>query len=491
MPEVRDLVQLVRSRVPLVFVESHEEKRALSILKSAAESLSRQMYVWSVTEGLSRFGETNPGNGSYKEPQELLQYIRNLKYPGIYALLDFHPFMDDPRLTRLIKDTAMSYGDNKQTLVFLSHQIKPPAELEYFSARFELKLPETERITELVLEEARAMSRRNQSRKIMVNREALDLLVKNLAGLSEGEVRRLALSAIEDFSIDSEDVPEISRAKYTLLNRDEVLHFEDHTEKFSEVGGLGKLKAWLDLREPAFKGTTNISARDLPRGCLLLGVQGGGKSLAAKAVAGSWGLPLLRLDFGTLFNKYYGETERKTREALRMAEAMAPCVLWIDEIEKGLAAGDNDGGTSRRLLGTLLTWMAERVAKVFLVATANDITALPSELLRKGRLDEIFFVDLPDGECRAQIFRIHLKRRNLDPADFDLPALVNASLGFSGAEIEQAIIASLYATAGDSGKLDQHTLVVELAATKPLSLIMSEKIQAMRQWASERTVPAH
>lgn len=491
MPEVRDFVKLLRSRIPLIFVESQEEKRALSVLKRAAQSLSTQLYSWTVTEGLSLHGSRDPGEGGYHEPVELLQFIRNMQYPGIYALMDFHPFIEDPRLTRLIKDTAQTYDENAQTLVFISHEIKPPPELEYFSAAFELRLPDKERISELVLEEARLMSRRFQSKKIMVNRQSLEQLVKNLTGLSEGEIRRLARSSIEDFAIDEHDVPEASRSKYALLNRDEVLHFEDHTEKFSEVGGLANFKEWLKKREPAFNGSTDISVRDLPKGCLLLGVQGGGKSLAAKAVAGSWGLPLLRLDFGTLFNKYYGETERKTREALRMAEAMAPCVLWIDEIEKGLATGDNDGGTSRRLLGTLLTWMAERVAKVFLVATANDISALPPELLRKGRMDEIFFVDLPDGECREEIFRIHMQRRGVDMQKFDMPALINASYGFSGAEIEQAVIASLYATAGDAGKLDQHTLIVELAATKPLSLLMSEKIQAMRKWASERTVPAH
>ncbi|MEJ2202280.1 MAG: AAA family ATPase, partial [Desulfuromonadaceae bacterium] len=227
-----------------------------------------------------------------------------------------------------------------------------------------------------------------------------------------------------------------------------------------------------------------------PKGIMLLGVQGCGKSMAAKVVAGAWGVPLLRLDLGAVYNKFYGESERNIRESLQTAEALAPCVLWLDEIEKGLGTSADDGGTSKRVLGTLLTWMAERQGRVFIVATANDIQALPPELIRKGRLDEIFFVDLPDVSVRREVFTIHLQKRQLDPETFDLPALVAASAGFSGAEIEQAIVAGLYSVIGGEGQLDSALLLSELAATRPLAVVMSEQISALRAWAAGRTVPA-
>ena len=231
-------------------------------------------------------------------------------------------------------------------------------------------------------------------------------------------------------------------------------------------------------------------AADLPRGVLLVGVQGGGKSLAAKAVAGLWGLPLLRLDFACLYNKFFGETERNLREALKLAEQMAPCVLWIDEIEKGLASGDHDGGVSQRVLGTLLTWMAERKAPVFMVATANVISRLPPELVRKGRFDELFFVDLPDAEVRADIFRIHLARRELDVAGFDLSQLAAACDGFSGAEIEQAVVSALYAAQAQQQTVNQALLLQSIQSTAPLSVVMAEDLAALRAWADGRTVNA-
>ena len=234
-----------------------------------------------------------------------------------------------------------------------------------------------------------------------------------------------------------------------------------------------------------------VNKSDRPKGVMLLGVQGGGKSLAAKAVAGRLGVPLLRLDFGALYNKYIGESERNLRDALRTADVMAPCVLWLDEIEKGLAMGSgDDGGTGRRLLGSLLTWMAERTSAVFLVATSNDISQLPPELVRKGRLDEIFFVDLPDAEVRREIFRIHLRRRDLDPDRFDLDRLAEASDGFTGAGIEQAVVSALYAARSNQGPPSTSSVIAELEGTQPLSVVMDAQIARLRQWAQGRTVPA-
>ena len=292
--------------------------------------------------------------------------------------------------------------------------------------------------------------------------------------------------------INLEDAQRVLKFKRDALGQGGLLEFEMDTGNFSDIGGLGGLKRWLELRRVAFSGDAAKLGVDPPKGVLLLGVQGAGKSRAAKAIAGSWNVPLMRLDFGVLYNKFQGESERNLREALKQAEAMAPCVLWIDEIEKGLASdgGSSDGGVSRRMLGTVLTWMAERTAKVFLVATANDVTQLPPELLRKGRMDEIFFVDLPDAATRADIFRIHLKKRKLDPAKFDLSQLAVAADGFSGAEIEQAIVAAIYEALATKQALATQLLLAEIAHTRPLSVVMAEKVEGLRQWAAGRTVRA-
>jgi SpoVK/Ycf46/Vps4 family AAA+-type ATPase len=278
------------------------------------------------------------------------------------------------------------------------------------------------------------------------------------------------------------------QAKYRLLDQGGALSFELDTARFSEVGGLRQLKRWLQQRRDVF--LQSDSGLDPPRGILLLGVQGGGKSLAARAVAGLWGLPLLRLDFGALYNKFFGETERNLRSSLATAQAMAPCVLWVDEIEKAIASGDYDSGTSQRVLGTLLTWMAERKEQVFLVATANRIDRLPPELIRKGRLDEIFFVDLPDAETRQQIFAIHLDRRGHAPGLFELARLADASAGFSGAEIEQAVVAGLYLAREQGQTLSTSHLLTEIGRTRPLSVVMAEQLASLRAWAADRTVPA-
>jgi SpoVK/Ycf46/Vps4 family AAA+-type ATPase len=273
----------------------------------------------------------------------------------------------------------------------------------------------------------------------------------------------------------------------------EILVLETGVPDIAALGGLANLKRWLEVRRDIFMNPPESSSLPPPKGVLLLGVQGAGKSLAAKCVAGAWRLPLYRLDFGALYQKYHGETERNIREALAVANAMAPCVLWMDEIEKGVAGdsgGDSDGGVSRRVLGTLLTWMNERTSRVFMVATANDIARLPPELLRKGRFDEIFFIDLPGAPAREDILRIHLRRNKQDPAAFDVARLALRCEGFSGAEIEQAIVAALYETHAAKKKLNNEAIEQELGRTRALSVVMAEKIAELREWARERTVRA-
>lgn len=275
------------------------------------------------------------------------------------------------------------------------------------------------------------------------------------------------------------------------MDMDGVLHYEYSTVAIADVAGLQRLKSWLAERKAVVLNAGAHAGLDAPKGVLLFGVQGGGKSLAAKAIAGAWGLPLLRLDMAALYNKFVGETERNLRDALKLADTMSPCVLWIDEIEKGLAQGDSDNATSKRLLGTLLTWMAERKTQVFLVATSNDISALPPELMRKGRFDEIFFVDLPDAETRRSIFAIHMKKRGLSDKGFDLSALADISDGFTGAEIEQAVVSATYTAAAQGEPVVAAFLANAILNTSPLSVVMAEKMAQLRSWAQDRAVPAN
>jgi SpoVK/Ycf46/Vps4 family AAA+-type ATPase len=322
-----------------------------------------------------------------------------------------------------------------------------------------------------------------------VDVKAIEKLVDNLAGLPLHDVERLTRQAVfNDGALTEDDIKPLLAAKYQLLNRGGTLSFEADTARFADIGGLKNLRRWILQRKAAFDGSA--PELDSPKGVLLLGVQGCGKSLAARAAAGVLGVPLVRLDFGAIFSKWHGESEKNLRESLSSAEALAPCVLWLDEIEKALASGDNDGGTSRRTLGTFLTWLAEQRARVFIVATANDITALPPELVRKGRFDEIFFVDLPSPASRVEIFGIHTKKRGVTLSDADMQALAARSEGFSGAEIEQAVVSALYTAHSNQQAADARLIAQELAATRPLSVVMAEKIAELRDWAAERTVPA-
>jgi len=277
--------------------------------------------------------------------------------------------------------------------------------------------------------------------------------------------------------------------KYELLNRGGALQFEYDTARFSDLGGMNRLKDWLQKRRSAFRGDDAAAHLDPPKGIVLLGVQGCGKSLAAKTTAGIFGVPLLRLDFGAIYDKYHGETERKLRDSLKTADVMSPCVLWIDEIEKGIAGRGGETGTTQRVLGTFLTWMAEKQNQVFVVATANNIAGLPPELVRKGRFDEIFFVDLPNLDNRAAILEIHLQRREQDPETFDVKAIAEHSAGFSGSELEQAIVAALYAAHAQEKQLTTKHILSELELTRPLSVVMQERIAELRNWAAGRTVP--
>jgi SpoVK/Ycf46/Vps4 family AAA+-type ATPase len=487
MNDAHDLELVLKSHIPIVVIETREEQRAVELISRMQFRLGQPIYKWTVTEGLQRLDVNFEAQKFSAKPGDVLGNIKAGANTGIFLLLDFHPYLDDPVHVRLLKDIALVHDRTQQTIVLISHDIQIPPELKNFCAMVELDLPDESSLKKLVKETARSWQTRYKE-KVRADEKSLGLLVKNLSGLTHSEAKRLAHTAIyDDGAITPDDLPEVMKAKYALLNKEGMLHFELNTEKLSNVGGFNRLKTWLRQRQPAFEG--ELKGLDKPKGVLLLGVQGCGKSLAAKAVAGVLGIPLLRLEFAALFNKYHGETERNLRESLKAAEVMAPCVLWIDELEKGLSVGDNDGGTSKRVLGTFLTWMAEKDAAVFIVATANEIDSLPPELVRKGRFDEIFFVDLPDQATREIIFGIHLHRRDYDKTSFDLTRLAEATDGFSGAEIEQSVVSAIYAAHAQQTTLNNNHVMQEIRQTKPLSIVMSERIAALRTWARDRTVP--
>lgn len=493
MPDMHDLEIMLRSRLPVLVIETYEEPRALELVCRAGLSLGKPVFSWSVTEGLKRVDlEHNVAQRLTSELHDALGQIKSTDRAGVYVLCDAHPFfVDNPKNVRLLKEIAMRHERVAHTVVLLSHAIDIPPEVKRYSAQMELSLPNDQQLLSLVSEEASHWSSGNQGRRVKTDSKSLNALVNNLRGLTYSDARRLARGAImDDGAITEDDLPNLNKAKFQLMDMDGVLSFEYDTADFADVGGLARLKDWLQQRKDAFLGDSE-KALDRPKGIMLLGIQGGGKSLAAKAVAGCWHVPLLRMDFGALFNKFIGETEKNLREALKLADMMEPCVLWMDEIEKGLTVDGNDNGTSKRILGTLLTWMAERKARVFIVATSNDISLLPPELIRKGRMDEIFFVDLPTVEIRQMIFSIHLKKRFIDPEGFDLERLAAATEGFSGAEIEQAVVAALYACQALECDLDTQHILNEIVNTSPLSVVMAEKMAQLRAWADARTVSAN
>jgi hypothetical protein len=494
MSELQDLVALIRADTPLIVVETPDEARVVELFRQSLLHVWRALYRWSITEGLRRIdldredpADVAPDAGS------TLQAIRDADQRGIYLLLDFHPYLGYASTQRQLREILQRRGCQPHVLVLVGARIELPPELDAVAVRFSPRLPDANALLKLVREEASAYARENGGRRVEADADAVSRIVRNLQGMSETDARRIARHLIfRDGVLGADDLPELARLKFELLNRSGHLHYEFDTSRFADVAGARRLKRWIEQRRDAFVEGQAPAGLDPPKGVLLLGVQGCGKSLLAKAIAGGFGVPLVRLDFGTLYDKFHGETEKNLRAALASTEQLAPCVLWIDEIEKGLAAGgaDSDGGVSRRVLGYLLTWMAERSSRVFLVATANQVQELPPELLRKGRFDEIFFVDLPDAVTRREVFALHLRKRALRAEDFDLDALATAAAGFSGAEIEQAIVAALYAAHAERLALSTSVLLDALHGTRPLSVVMAEPVAALRQWARERTVPA-
>ena len=487
------LAVLLRARHPVVSIVTHEEQEARTLVENAVRDMGHHLWVWSVIEGVRDglndampISETcNPAAGLY--------WLSTQSLPTIMLLLDVADHMDDPHARRALRrliDHADATGSH---VILLDHTDALPASVRAHATPFELTLPGDADIERLIKGELQGLHRSSPI-EIGMTGKAYRMIIKNLRGLNPRQIRQVIRDVVaEDRRFDDDDLNAILARKRQLVSAEGSLEYIESPATIDDVGGLDNLKHWLAQREQSFGDDASAFGLTPPRGVLMLGVQGAGKSLCAKAIATAWGRPLLRLDPGTLYDRYVGESERRLRGALEQAEAMAPIVLWVDEIEKGFAsaaAQSTDGGLSQRMFGTLLTWMQDHAAPVFMVATANNIEALPPELLRKGRFDEIFFVDLPGPAAREAIFAIHLRKRDRDPAKFDLASLAAASDGFSGAEIEQAILSALHEAFANNTEPSTESIAERLRESPPLSVTMAEKIAGLRAWAKERCVPA-
>ncbi|MCB9137854.1 MAG: AAA family ATPase [Caldilineaceae bacterium] len=486
-----DLDTYIRARYPLLWLVTPEEARASRLITDVAEQQRKRCLFWSYAAGVTNPALPHEQEAGLREPTAVLRAIREADEAGIWVLRDFHPFLKDARVVRELRETALALAASRKTIILLSNVLTIPPELEKEITVVDFDLPgagEMGRELDAMLE---AIERSGNTR-IELDRRGRSHLVQACLGLTLREAElALAKAAIQTRGrLDQTAVEIVAAEKEQIIRKSGLLEFYAGDEALSTVGGLETLKEWLRKRVRAFGEEARAFGLPEPRGILLVGVQGCGKSLVAKSVANSWRLPLLRLDVGALFSSLVGSSEQNLRSAIRLAESIAPVVLWVDEIEKGFAGvgarAAGDAGTAARVFGSFITWLQEKEAPVFVIATANDVRALPPELVRKGRFDEIFFVDLPTLAERADIWRIHLLKRNRDPADFDLHGLAMASDRLSGAEIEQALIAGLY-EAFDAGRpLNMDDLYAVLQETIPLSTTMSEEIDELRAWAEQR-----
>jgi SpoVK/Ycf46/Vps4 family AAA+-type ATPase len=489
----KELALLVNSQYPIIYLETWEETRATEILGLVAQDLAVPFYIWTITGGLFRAGGAHIYNT--QEPIQVLAEISGMEGDALFLLKDFHKHLDDSVIVRKLRDLTQLFRRARRSILISSPIVNLPVELEKDTARFLLGLPEDSEMNQLVVATVRDLLEKYRFQNLLAQ-DQLPEVVRSLRGLTRDEARRVLTQAIlEDSRFDLGTLDRIREAKNGLIKDQGVLEFLEPQVGLEAVGGLARLKAWLGKRRGALTPEAARFGLELPKGILVTGVQGCGKSLCAKAVAREWNMQLLKFDCSNLFEKYIGESEKNLRRSLHVAEAVAPAVLWIDEIEKmfphSALSAEADGGLSVRIFGSFLTWMQEKKAPVFVVATSNDISALPPELLRKGRFDEIFFVDLPELEERKTIFGIHLARRKQDPAKFDLARLAAAAEGFSGAEIEQAVTSALYAAFSQKAPLSTEVVLKEIQSTYPLSVTMKERVAALRDWARERTVPAN
>lgn len=510
---VHDLRTLVRSSHPLVVIETVEEERVLALLQSVTAQERMPLFEWSVTRGLTRADEGATLSKMTATPLAVLQHLHGLTVEAVFWLKDLGPHLQDPAVCRQLREVAAVYSRSRATCLLTGQPITLPLDLDKIAVRLDLKLPDRDELRSMLRGLLQSLGPRTTTRprsttlaqnilssinetKAVANGPSFqesDAILRALQGLTLHQARQvIAQCIVERGTLSVEDVQTILKRKVQAIKDGGLLEYYPLEDNRFKLGGFTNLKSWLERAQVGFTAEAKSLNLTPPRGIMLVGVPGCGKSLAAKAIAREWKLPLLKLDAGRLFDKFVGESEKNFRKAIEMAESLSPIVLWIDEIEKAMVAGggsgDADAGLSRRLFGAFLTWLQEKQQDVFVVATANDLSPLPPELLRKGRFDEIFFVDLPDDIEREAIWKIHLSLRKQDSKKFDLGKIVSASDGFSGSEIEQAVVAALYRALHQRTPLTTDLLIGELTHTVPLSVTRREDIDALRQAAEGRFV---
>ncbi|QIZ71129.1 AAA family ATPase [Oxynema aestuarii] len=473
---------LLRARYPAIYIATREEERLENaIAQCARRQGNRAVYIWDFVEGYQ--GNPNDTGFGRRNPLQALEFVEKLpaSAPAIFILRDFHRFLDDIAISRKLRNLAKLLKSQPKNLVLVSSQLAVPEDLSEVLTVLDFPLPVASEIREEVERLLSATGSAPESK-------FLDEVVRCCQGLSTERIRRVLAKAIATHGqLEPDDLELILEEKRTIIRQTQILEFYPATERISDIGGLDNLKDWLLRRGGAFSDRARQYGLPHPRGLLLVGIQGTGKSLTAKAIAHHWHLPLLRLDVGRLFGGLVGESESRTRQMIQVAEALAPCVLWIDEIDKAFSGFDSkgDGGTTSRVFGTFITWLAEKTSPVFVVATANNIGSLPPEMLRKGRFDEIFFVGLPDQEERQAIFEVHLSRlRPHNPNNYDIERLAYETPDFSGAEIEQSLIEAMHIGFSQNRDFTTDDILEAASQIVPLARTAQEQIQFLKDWAA-------
>jgi hypothetical protein len=508
---------LIDSSTPIVVMETVEEMRAVRSVKAACMALNLAVFEWSIASGLARCGSdghevlTGVPASSYvtghdpdtnaqaiynsREPAQALGNMEGMTIEAVFILKDFHRHMDDPVVVRRLRDVGQKFSANRRTLIITAPSLDVPPELASLVEYVELPLPDRQRLRQII-DETTVRLGKTRTLKKTLDTAGMNALTESLRGLTEEETERaLSQAVVSRYGLTPEIVTDVMQAKKELLRHSGMLDFVDVSEDMQSIGGLDNLKNWLAQRRGAWDAAASEFGLEPAKGVIVLGVQGCGKSMCARAIAGEWKLPLVKFDTAAIFDKYIGETEKRIQKVFKVADGLAPCVLWIDELEKVFAgstpdSASADAGVSSRILAAFLSWMQDRKAPVFVAATCNNVTVLPPELIRKGRFDELFFVDLPNQIERKQIFAIQLKHRKRNPGDYDLDRIAAAAQGFSGAEIDAAVQTALYAAFAGKQQLTTQHLLAALAQTVPLSTTRAEEIQELKSWALTRAVPA-
>jgi SpoVK/Ycf46/Vps4 family AAA+-type ATPase len=483
---------LIQAQYPLIYLVTAEEDRAEKEIATIAQMKHnpRKLYVWTLTHGMVEYGQARTTQHNTISPEAAIEWTTRQKEPGIYVFKDLHPFKDSAAVTRWLRDAIASFQGTQKAIVLMSPVQQVPIELEKEVVVLDFALPDLAALDRVLSVQL------DRTRQHRLSAEGREKLLKASLGLTKDEAEKVYRKAyVKRGKITEAEVDIVLSEKKQLIRRNGILEFIEEDETIDSVGGLEELKGWLVQRAGAFSERARGYGLPQPKGMLILGVPGCGKSLIAKTTSRLWGLPLLRLDMGRVYDgSMVGRSEANLRGALKTAESISPAILFIDELDKAFAgtsgSADSDGGTSSRIFGSFLTWMQEKTSPIFVMATANRVERLPGEFLRKGRFDEIFFVDLPTQSEREAVFKIHLSKRHRDLDRFDLEQLSKVADGFSGAEIEQALIAAMYDAFAQDREFTQLDIIAAIKATLPLSRTMTEQVTALRDWARQRARPA-